>query len=54
MKTEKKKAEETLKWLNLFDILRNKVAGYAINSKTFNSGFKNEINILRNECKKLL
>ena len=49
--TEQEKTEETLRWLNLFDILRCKVNNYAINNKTFNLGLKNEINNLRKHCK---
>jgi hypothetical protein len=52
--TEKKKAKEMLKWLNLFDLLRCKVDQYAINNKTFNVGLKEEIEKLRIECKKLI
>lgn len=53
-RTEKQKAKEMLRWLDLFDTLRCKVDQYAINNKTFNLGLKNEIEKLRVECKKLI
>ena len=49
--TEKKQNEEALRWLNLFDHLRVKVSGYAINNKTFNLGLKKEINKLKSIIK---
>ncbi len=53
-RTEKQKAKEMLRWLDLFDTLRCKVDQYAINNKTFNLGLKNEIEKLRVECEKLI
>lgn len=53
MKTEKKKAQEMIKWLNLFDVLRCKVDQCAINNQTFNLGLKKEIDNLRVQCLKL-
>jgi hypothetical protein len=52
-KSEKEKAIEMLKWLDLFDTLRCKVNNYAINTKTFNLGLKEEIETLRQECLKI-
>lgn len=54
MRSEKEKAKETIKWLDLFDYLRCKVDQYAINNQTFNIGLKKEIEELREEAKKSL
>lgn len=54
MNTEKEKAIESLKWLELFDFMRVRVSNYAINEKTFNNGLKNEIDKMKKECNKII
>ena len=52
--TEKEKAEETLQWLALFDLMRGNVNKYATSSNGFNQALKTEINKIRKQCNELI
>lgn len=52
--TEIEKAEETIRWLNLFDIMRANALFSAINISTFDANLKASIDRMRKSCENII
>lgn len=52
--SEIEKAKETIKWMEFFVIILNKVDTYAINHQTLKNGIKTEIDNMIKQCNQII
>ena len=52
--TEREKAQEAIKWFELFDLITDEVNKYATSATEFNNGVKNEIKRFKKKANEIL
>lgn len=54
MATEQEKAEETIRFLELFDVMRKRASDVAVSAKHFNDLLKSEIARWKTACENII